>query len=206
MLNKEQPQSLSDLPKHFFSHSSIYMLAADSHISAGLPRAHLGRIGLQKVRFNSGPLVLSLWDQRILKVYSSTGDSRNPRTDIYPHWYFKTFAHVMAVHIPLAKSGHMSKPNITVVVKYTPLILEDNRMLPDKGFERIFNKKENEDILQYLTTDIHYFKIFLFYDFYFFPYSSFTVFCQFCTVQHGDPVTHTYIHFFLTLSCFIISD
>ena len=28
----------------------------------------------------------------------------------------------------------------------------------------------------------------------------------FSTVQHGDPVTHTCIHFFLTLSCSIISD
>ena len=29
--------------------------------------------------------------------------------------------------------------------------------------------------------------------------------CQFCTIQQGDPVTHTCIHFFLTLSCSIIS-
>ena len=32
--------------------------------------------------------------------------------------------------------------------------------------------------------------------FIFFHYSWFTVFCQFSTVQHGDPVTHTCIHFF----------
>ena len=31
-------------------------------------------------------------------------------------------------------------------------------------------------------------------DFYFF----FKVFFQFSTVQHGDPVTHTYIHFFFS--------
>ena len=43
-------------------------------------------------------------------------------------------------------------------------------------------------------------------DFYFFHYRWFTVFCQFSTVQRGDPVTHTCIHFFLTLSCSIISD
>ena len=32
------------------------------------------------------------------------------------------------------------------------------------------------------------------------------VFCQFSTVQHGDPVTYMYIFFFLTLSCSIIND
>ena len=32
-------------------------------------------------------------------------------------------------------------------------------------------------------------------NFYFFHYSWFTVFCQFSTVQ-GDPVRHTYIHYF----------
>ena len=37
---------------------------------------------------------------------------------------------------------------------------------------------------------------FLFNDFYFFHYIWFTVFCQFSTVQQGDPVTHTYIHSF----------
>ena len=42
--------------------------------------------------------------------------------------------------------------------------------------------------------------------FIFFHYNQFTVFCQFSAVQHGDPVTHTCIHFFLTLSCSIISD
>ena len=30
----------------------------------------------------------------------------------------------------------------------------------------------------------------------FLHYSWFTVFCQLSTVQNGDPVTHTYIHFF----------
>ena len=42
-------------------------------------------------------------------------------------------------------------------------------------------------------------------DFYFFHYSWFTVFCQLCTVQQGDPVTHTCIHYFFlhyhALSC-----
>ena len=33
-------------------------------------------------------------------------------------------------------------------------------------------------------------------DFYFFHYSWFTVFCQFSTVQQGDPVTHTCVHSF----------
>ena len=48
---------------------------------------------------------------------------------------------------------------------------------------------------------------FFFYnDFYFFHYSLFTVFCQLFTVQQGDPVTYTRIHFFLTLSCSIVSD
>ena len=37
---------------------------------------------------------------------------------------------------------------------------------------------------------------FFFNDFYFFHHSWFTVFCQFSTVQQGDPVTHTYIHSF----------
>ena len=32
----------------------------------------------------------------------------------------------------------------------------------------------------------------------FFHYSWFTVFCQFSTVQHGDPVTHTCIHSFFS--------
>ena len=36
----------------------------------------------------------------------------------------------------------------------------------------------------------------LYNDFYFFHYNWFTVFCQFSTVQQGDPVTHTYIHSF----------
>ena len=61
-----------------------------------------------------------------------------------------------------------------------------------------------------------YFKIFIFLkkiysyyflnDFYFFHYSWFTVFCQFSTVQQGDPVTHTCTHSFLTLSCPIRSE
>jgi len=43
--------------------------------------------------------------------------------------------------------------------------------------------------------------------FIFFHYSWFTVFSQFSTAQHGDPVTYACIHsFFLTLSCSIISD
>ena len=32
----------------------------------------------------------------------------------------------------------------------------------------------------------------------FFHYSWFTVFCQFCTVQHSDPVTHTSIQSFFS--------
>ena len=32
----------------------------------------------------------------------------------------------------------------------------------------------------------------------FFHYSWFTVFCQFSTVQQGDPVTHTSIHSFFS--------
>ena len=35
-------------------------------------------------------------------------------------------------------------------------------------------------------------------DFYFFHYNWFTVFCQFSTVQQGDPVTHTCIHSFVS--------
>ena len=35
-------------------------------------------------------------------------------------------------------------------------------------------------------------------DFYFFHYSWFTVFCQFSTVQQGDPVTHTCVHSFFS--------
>ena len=34
--------------------------------------------------------------------------------------------------------------------------------------------------------------------FIFFHYSWFTVFCQFSTVQHGDPITHTCIHSFFS--------
>ena len=34
-------------------------------------------------------------------------------------------------------------------------------------------------------------------DFYFLHHSWFTVFCQFSTVQQGDPVTHAYIHSFI---------
>ena len=37
---------------------------------------------------------------------------------------------------------------------------------------------------------------FFFNDFYFFHHIWFTVFCQFSTVQQGDPVTHAYIHSF----------
>ena len=33
-------------------------------------------------------------------------------------------------------------------------------------------------------------------DFYFLPHSWFAVFCQFPTVQQGDPVTRPYIHSF----------
>ena len=38
--------------------------------------------------------------------------------------------------------------------------------------------------------------IFIFLNVFFFHYSWFTVFCQFSTLQQGDPVTHTYIHSF----------
>ena len=44
----------------------------------------------------------------------------------------------MVAHIPLAKAGHMTKPNINVVGKYTPpTLVEDKKMLPGKGFECI---------------------------------------------------------------------
>ena len=60
-----------------------------------------------------------------------------------------------------------------------------------------------------LTSHVFFFIFKKFYnDFYFLRCSWFTVFSQFSTVQQGDPFTHTYIYtfFFLTLSCFIVSD
>ena len=44
--------------------------------------------------------------------------------------------------------------------------------------------------------------------YFFFPYSWFTVFCPFSTVQQGDTVTHTYVHFLphITTSCSIVAD
>ena len=44
----------------------------------------------------------------------------------------------MAAQTPLAKAGHMSKPKINVVRKsIAPIMVEDNKMLPGKGFECI---------------------------------------------------------------------
>ena len=49
------------------------------------------------------------------------------------------------------------------------------------------------NLVQYLNF-VYFFK----YNDFFFPYSWFTVFCQFSTVQHGDPVTHTCIGSFFS--------
>ena len=52
---------------------------------------------------------------------------------------------------------------------------------------------------------MHPWLLFYFYlmIFIFFYYSWFTVFCQFSTVHQGDPVTHTYIYFFLSFFFFL---
>ena len=59
-----------------------------------------------------------------------------------------------------------------------------------------------------LERNPYFFFLILFYnDFYSFHYSWFTVFCQFSTVQQGDPVTHNmYRLFFLTVPCSITRD
>ena len=45
---------------------------------------------------------------------------------------------LMAAQTPLAKAGHMRKPNINVVRKsIAPIMIEDNKMLPGKGSECI---------------------------------------------------------------------
>ena len=44
----------------------------------------------------------------------------------------------MAAHTPFAKAGHMSKTNINVVGKsIAPILVENNKVLPGKGFECI---------------------------------------------------------------------
>ena len=68
-----------------------------------------------------------------------------------------------------------------------------------------FNKNCSDSIASHENPGDH--AIYFSNDFYFFYYRWFTVFYQFSTVQHVDPVTHNiYIFFFLTLSCSTISD
>ena len=57
-------------------------------------------------------------------------------------------------------------------------------------------EKNQHNIWQILL--LHLFISFFNNDSYFFHYSWFTVFCQFSTVQQGDPVTHTCIHSFFS--------
>ena len=53
-------------------------------------------------------------------------------------------------------------------------------------------------ILFYFFLNYTCFTCFIYNDFYFFHDSWFTVFCQFSTVQHGDPVKHTCIPSFFS--------
>lgn len=57
----------------------------------------------------------------------------------------------------------------------------------------------SNQILGFITGEFcEFFFFFILMLFIFFRYSWCTGFCQFSTVQHGDPVTHTYVRFFLT--------
>ena len=88
-----------------------------------------------------------------------------------------------------------------------------NSCITDLSSRIICIKKFQKSFFPSFHTFNIFFKSFVIYFFLYimisisFHYSWFTVFCQFSTVQHGDPVTHTSIHFFfLTLSCSIIGD
>lgn len=65
-------------------------------------------------------------------------DSGISRDDAYYTTTLKTSSYVMAAHTPFAKAGHMSKTNINVVGKsIAPILVENNKVLPGKGFECI---------------------------------------------------------------------
>ena len=59
----------------------------------------------------------------------------------------------------------------------------------------------NDSLAGYrIVGDFYFTQQGFFYNFNFFHYSWFTVFCPFSPVQQGDPVTHTCIHSFFSLS------
>ena len=61
---------------------------------------------------------------------------------------------------------------------------------------KYFKEKKWENVLPgYLQYKNYFFYIMIFI---FFHHSWSTVFCQFSTIQHGDPVTHTCIHSFFS--------
>lgn len=65
-------------------------------------------------------------------------DSGILRDDAYYTTTLKTSSYVMAAHTPFAKAGHMNKASINVVGKsIAPILVEDNKKLPGKGFECI---------------------------------------------------------------------